>query len=139
RMVVTIPLRNLERFHKTIAMGQIMKIGIAEVAIASLTVILSVGASWVTVKETQASSVARISSMEDDLTINVRLMTEMEKRMDRADTDIALLREKDRQLEKATDTYSESLNGLRKVLSELNVTLGRMDERLIGIERGIKD
>lgn len=114
-------------------------IGLAEVTVAVLTVVLSVGASWVAVKEQMATQVQITKALEESVSSNVRVISLMEERMSRTDTQIALLKEKGNQQEKTTNSYTESLNGLRKVLGELNVTLGRMDERLIGVEKGVKE
>lgn len=120
-------------------MGREMKIGLAEVTIAVLTFVLSVGGSWVAVKETQAAQIEKTSQLEDAMSANIRIIAEVEKRLATADTERAVLKEKDMQLERTTRTYTDSLNGLQQVLGELNVTLGRMDERLKGVEEGIKD
>lgn len=107
--------------------------------VALLTVVLSVGASWVTVKEQLATQVTMTKELRDDVALNVRVLSLMEEKMSRTDTSIALLKEKDSQLERSTRAYTESLNGLREVLGELNITLGRMDERMKSVEEGVKE
>lgn len=109
-----------------------ISLGLAELLVTVMVMLLSIGGSWVLVKEQLAAISVTVES-------NKTTSMEAYKKAEELGYEVVVLKRNDVQLEYSTNAYRESLDGLREVLAELNVTLGRMDERMQSVERGIED
>lgn len=108
-----------------------VKLGWADLLVGVLAIVVTLGGSWVLMKE-QVATVVNVSEN------NKSMAVEAYKKAETNRNDIRVLQRDAVQLEQSTRSYRESLDGLRQVLGQLNITLGRMDERMKNVEEGIE-
>lgn len=116
-----------------------VNLGVTEVGVAILTVVISLGASWVAVKEQVASQDTAVKELTQSTELTREVLKELKDQQNAQE--VSLMRQEERydQLSRTTDDYRYSMERLSEVLGNLNVTLGRMDERLKGVEQGLRD
>ena len=126
-----------------------INIGWTEVLIGALTVVLSIGGSWVVLKEQMATMSEKLNQIEGHVEENStiikeqsedtsRMIKELGDKLSKNWVEVSILGEKNRQLSESTKEYKETLEKLGVVLTGLHNTLVRLDERMKSVEEGVR-